>query len=49
MDKCNCNVRCDVCECAHNLHGRNCSLDCVKITCANGTCTCCDSFRNKND
>ncbi|MBR2336617.1 MAG: DUF1540 domain-containing protein [Clostridia bacterium] len=48
MERCNKHVKCDVCECAHNLHGRNCSLETVQISCANGDCSHCESFENKH-
>ncbi|MBQ7374093.1 MAG: DUF1540 domain-containing protein [Clostridia bacterium] len=47
MEKCNNHIKCDVCDCTHNLHGRNCSLDSVKITCTSADCTCCGDFENK--
>ena len=41
------NIKCDVCECEDNFHGKNCSLGTVKITCGKEGCTCCDDYKNK--
>ena len=47
MDVCNKSIKCEVRECEHNVSGRNCSLNCVKIACGNAGCSTCESFRNK--
>ena len=41
------NIKCDVCDCEHNYHGKNCSLGTVKITCSKKGCTCCGDFTEK--
>lgn len=40
----NYSIKCDVRKCSHNAEGCNCSLDCVKISCKDGACTCCESY-----
>ena len=47
MQKKNDSIKCDVCECEHNYHGKNCSLGTVKITCSQKGCTCCGDFNEK--
>ena len=48
MFKCNEKIKCDVCSCEHNVGGKNCQLDTVKITCGGAGCTCCDEYCNKD-
>ena len=48
MFKCNDKIKCDVCTCTHNVEGRNCCLDSVKITCGSEGCTCCDDYNDKD-
>ncbi|MBQ9103620.1 MAG: DUF1540 domain-containing protein [Clostridia bacterium] len=45
----NYSVKCDVRKCSHNADGCNCSLDCIKVTCSDGSCTCCGSFDEKTE
>ncbi|MBR2384234.1 MAG: DUF1540 domain-containing protein [Clostridia bacterium] len=47
MEKCNKHVKCDVCDCVHNIRGRNCSLETIKVSCVDGDCSHCESFENK--
>ncbi len=48
MERCNNSIKCDVCECMHNVQGKNCNLGCIKVTNGSSACTCCDSFENKD-
>ena len=43
------NIRCDVCSCAYNCEGKNCTLNQVKITTDCTDCTCCDSYSFKGE
>ena len=43
------NIHCDVCNCAYNCEGKNCTLNQVKITTDCSDCTCCDSYSYKGD
>lgn len=54
MDKCNCKVKCNVCECMHNDCDTNyCNLDCIEITheqtssCGMSTPHFCKSYTEK--
>ncbi|MBQ7348962.1 MAG: DUF1540 domain-containing protein [Clostridia bacterium] len=40
-------IRCDVEKCKHNTDGCNCCLDSIKVTCGNGSCTCCGDYCEK--
>ncbi len=43
-------IGCNVQECKFNCDGRNCTLQKILVgeSCAEGQCTCCESFQSRN-
>lgn len=38
-------IKCEVQKCRHNIEGKNCMLDSIKVTCGcDGSCTCCGNY-----